>query len=377
MADNPTNISGVQLKAEKGASILLIDDHQEVLDSLKAALENAIQGTPVDVKVWLPSEGDGDPLAKLESLVDKDTTLVATDYDLTNRVRGLFGLTIVGWCQRRFIPVGDFSRGNVAALPKEPNLFELRVPPNDVEGARFIASTCFGFHGIRTAIASNEKILSKLSLAGVLATLLSRRHLESEFALYMTRLGASNSALLDELKAIADNNQPSAADKKQLLTYVLGHVLLNAILKYPGPILSDKALCAYVATSDNEADSLYELFRSAKYDGPFSSDARYYWRGDVDNRIDELGVAVEGEEFEMFGDFNRAVVERTLGRKLQSHDCNRCGGVKGGFLCPFTQRPVCLRSDCSVAASSWIPQGAQLCRVERDFYDEWAPLLGL
>src|SRR5580700_2219033 len=217
-------------------SILLIDDHQEVLNGLKTALEATLKGEAVDIKAWLPSEKDGDPLKKLEELVDDNTVLVATDYDLTSTVRGLFGLSIVGWCQRRFIPVGDFSRGNVAALPKEPNLFELRVPPSDAEGARFIASTYLGFQTIKNAIRSDKTILtSRLSLAAVLASLLSKGRLESEFALYMTRLGASNSALLEKLKDL-NNADPSDSDKARLLTYVLGHVLLNAILKYPGPI---------------------------------------------------------------------------------------------------------------------------------------------
>jgi hypothetical protein len=359
-------------------SILLIDDHQAWLDNLRLALVDALNDSSVEVRTWLPSVNDSDPLAKLESLVDRNTVLVATDYDLTSGMRGLFGPTIVGWCQQRFIPVGDFSRGNVAALPKEPNLFELRIPANDADGARFIASTFNGFRSIRKSIESDPKIISsKLSLAGVLATLLEKRELESQFALYMTRLGAANSYLLEKLKEFAGATQPSPSDKERLLTYVLGHVLLNAILKYPGPILSEKALCAYLATSDDETESIFGIFQAAAYRGPFGLSARYYWRDEVDNKIDQLGVSVDSEQFEMFSDFNRNVVERALGRKLGNHGCSRCGGEKGGFLCPFTQRPVCLRSDCSVAASSWIPQGAQLCRVERDFYDEWAPLLGL
>lgn len=55
-------------------------------------------------------------------------------------------------------------------------------------------------------------------------------------------------------------------------------------------------------------------------------------------------------------------------RPLANHVCPRdgCGGRRGGFLCPFTFRTVCTRIDCSIAASGWIPQGAQLSRVERE-----------
>jgi hypothetical protein len=359
-------------------SILLIDDKIDLLEGLEAALLVSLQDADVQVGTWRPSEDDGDPLAKLKSIVDAATVLVATDYDLTSSVRGLFGLSIVAWCQRNFIPVGDFSRGNVAALPKEPNLFELRIPPNEEEAAKFIASTFRGFRAIAAAIQHDAKLISsKLSLSAVLASVLAKPEIESQFALYMSRLGASNSSLLEQLKYFAGPAQPTADDKARLLSYVLGHVLFNAILKYPGPILSGKALCAYLATSDVEADDVAAIFIDARFEGPFADSGSFFWRDLVDKKIDELGAALDGEQFEMFADFNRAVVERYLGRSLENHDCERCGGVKGGFLCPFTQRPVCLRSDCSVAASSWIPQGAQLCRVEKDFYDEWAPLLGL
>ncbi|MGD9920591.1 MAG: hypothetical protein AB7V13_03965 [Pseudorhodoplanes sp.] len=356
-------------------SILLIDDNEEYLGALAHALEASIKGE-VEVRTWLPTEDD--PLVKLDSLVDDDTILVATDYDLTSQVRGLFGMTIVGWCQKRLIPVGDFSRKNIADLPKEPNLFELRVPATEEEGAAFISATASGFRELRRSLTANPEILkAKLSLAGVLATLLRKRELESQFALYMTRLGASNSSLLDQLRRFAGPEQPTDDEKRQLLAYVLGHVLPNAILKYPGPILSEKALCAYIATADEEGEALAQIFESERYAGPFSAQGRYYWRDQVDDRIDALAGNIDSAKFEMFSDYNRASVEKAAGRKLANHGCQRCGGTKGGFLCPFMRRPVCLRPDCSVSASSWVPQGAQLCRVERDFYDEWAPLLGL
>ena len=170
--------------------------------------------------------------------------------------------------------------------------------------------------------------------------------------------------------------QPGDQEKTRLLAYVLGHVLLNAVLKYPGPILSGEVLCAYLATAPNEIDPLTDLFKEARYEGPFRNDASLFWRDDVDSILDRLAVDIAEDHFESFGDFNRGVAETALNRKLVPHSCRRCKGVKGGFWCPFTTRPVCERADCSIPASSWIPSGAQLCRVERDFYDEWAPILG-
>ena len=148
------------------------------------------------------------------------------------------------------------------------------------------------------------------------------------------------------------------------------------MLKYPGPILSDKALCAYFACDVADADSLMKLFKGAAYSGPFSRDGRYVWREDIDQVVlDELSAGqplAAGSDAELF----RLVAERMLHAKLHNHGCPRCGGTLGGFLCPFTTRAVCLREDCSVAAVGWIPQGAQLSRIEKTYFEEWAPLLG-
>jgi hypothetical protein len=359
-------------------SILLVDDKEDVLRSLHRQLASKLGDVDVDLKEWVPRLEDGELDDAFAVRVDAETALVVTDYDLTTSVKGLFGLSIVAWSQNRSIPVGDFSRGKRDSLPKEPNLFELRVPPNDEEGAEFISSVFRGFQAFKSTLeAAPQLVAEKRSLAAVLAAILGRPHLESSFALYMSRLGAANSALLQKLREFAGEAAPEDAEKKRLLVYVLGHVLFNAILKYPGPILSEKAIAAYIATGVKELEALDGVFAKARYSGPFSGGRRFYWREDVDSVLDELGANVADGDFASFADYNRHVVGAALSRELTVHQCVRCEGKKGGFWCPFTQRAVCERADCSVPASSWIPQGAQLCRVERDFYDEWAPLLGL
>ena len=358
----------------KTPSIVLVDDNKDVLDGLATQLATHFVEGQVDIRPWQPV-AEEDPKIVFDNLVDASTALVVTDYDLTMGLKGLFGLTIVGWCQKQAIPVGDFSRGNTSALPEEPNLFELRVPADDVEGAKFIASTFNGFLAIKDGLAGMPELESGFSPAGVLADLLGRPDLESQFALYMSRLGSANSSLLQRLSESA-HSPKTAEEIQQVLTYVLGHLLLNAILKYPGPILSARALCAYCGTTEKESNTLHELFSTALYEGPFGENSHYYWREDVDGCLNELAKTISSDSFDDLGAFNRAVCEAAIDRDLEIHSCNRpgCGGKRGGFLCPFTMKTVC--QACSVDASSWIPQGAELSRADRDFYDEWAPLLG-
>lgn len=357
-------------------SLVLVDDDQALLDKLVGEMEARLADLQAEVRPWSPTENEK-PLEKLEALVDQSTVLVVTDYDLTAGGRtGLFGPTVVGWSQQRALPVGDFSRMTVNALPKEPNFFELRVPTENT--AAFIEQAFRGFHAIRQAIMGNAAAYLPLrSPASVLATLLGRPEIESQLALYSPTFGPTSGALLQRVQATAsDAIEPSDNDKLSLIAYVAGHVLLNAVLKYPGPILHRDALCAYVATDRSGFDRVADVFRDARYEGPFSGSGAFFWRDKVDDRLEHLSEGLE-DEAETIGALNRAIIERAIGEPLPRHGCKRCDGDNGGFYCPFTDRAVCTRSDCSISSSSWVPDGARVCRVESGFYEEWAPLLGL
>jgi hypothetical protein len=360
-------------------SIVLIDDDSRLLSQLRDALDKHLLQQPADIRTWIPEDGQ-EPLAELERLVDRGTLLVVTDFDLTKAgLTGMFGVTVVTWCQAHSVPVGDFSRKHVANLPREPNLFELRVPTDIETAATYAAGMYLGFKELRDLLEVRAaEVADMQSPAEVLASLLGHPELEGQFAQYMSRISASNAFLLEQLSTVAqpDAGVADGSRKRQLLAYIIGHVLANAVLRYPGPILSEKALCAYVSTVQAEAASVGEAFRDARYTGPFAANGPYFWRSEVDRVIEGEGAQLGDASFDTFGEYNRAVVEAMLKRRLATHECPRCGGRNGGYLCPLTGRTVCERADCSVAANSWIPAGADVCRIEKDYYDEWAPLLG-
>lgn len=359
------------------SSILLIDDDEAALQRLTDALRSKV-GDEAEIRTWPPIRADEDPQAEFEKRVDADTTLVVTDYDLTRQGRtGLFGATIVTWCQNRAIPVGDFSRGGRSGLPKEPDLFELRVPTQPGRDAEYIAALFRGFRDIHQWFEARPQLLKLKSPAAVLAEGLGVPALENEFALY-SRL-PSTGALVDMIKETADEKaKPDSDQRRKLITYIAGHLLVNSVLRFPGPILSSRALLAYCGVDVAEADAVTQLFTQAAYAGPFADLDRFFWFGKVDGTLDEVSVnLVSAGEPETIGEANREAIEAKLGKTLQRHTCPRCDGKNGGFWCPFTDRTVCQLPNCSVAVTSWIPQGARLCRVERGFYDEWAPVLGL
>ena len=365
-------------------AILFVDDEEENLARLLEAMKDGSHDH-LQLIEWVPQDTEDIATegAFKKQLEKGDVRLVVTDYDLTKSMSGFFGHSVVAWCQRRSIPVVEFSRRNADTLTREPSLFEFRMPTDVEKAATTIKNIFDGFLKIRKWLKNNQQVLEeRRSLASVLAAILDSAESEKYLAPYMTRLGSFNAALLEKLKQFAGENhrpgKPNKEDKTSLLTYVLGHLLCNAILKYPGPILSKQAVAAYIASTQGEVQNLKGLLKAAEYSGPFSAGADFYWKDKVDEIIDELAMNLTEDDFESFGDYNRKVLESKLDNSLKPHNCSRsgCNGLKGGFWCPFTERVVCHRSDCSVPSSSWIPSGAQLCRVERDFYEEWAPLLG-
>lgn len=362
-------------------TILLIDDNEEFLGELETELKSRLKEVALIV-TWVPRKDDF-PSQTFEKLLDdNDIRLVVTDYDLTKQGQlGFFGATVVDWCQNRGIPVGDFSRGNASSLAQEPNLFELRVPVDSNDAAAdYVAAVFRGFTGIRDAIDANDTLLSQRSPAAALALLLGAKGLESQFSQYGIRYGGANSALIDRVSETAPEHLKPAKEKKAaLLAYIMGHLLRNAVLRFPGPILTGEALAAYLAV-DQAVESRYlPAFASARYVGPFAELDDYYWTRQVDEVLSGYDDKVpENDQFASTGSYNRARIEAGLGVKLTlSTACGRCDGTEGGFLCPFTHRTVCQRPDCSVVSNVWIPAGARLSRFERDFYDEWAPILGM
>lgn len=363
-------------------TILLIDDKADLLRELEDALKAQLSLGEAAVIAWAPKDAE-DPTSKFEEFrTENDLRLVVTDYDLTEGGQlGFFGATVVDWCQSRAIPVGDFSRGHVSALPVEPNLFELRVPvaSNDL-AAKHIAAVYRGFESIRAAIAGDGTLTERRSPASALAALLGARNDESQFAQYGMRYGSANSALIDRFAETApEDKKPSQADKAAILSYIMGHLLLNAVLRFPGPILTRNALAAYLGVNAVEHETIEPLFEAARYEGPFAALGPYFWTGKVDDKLAEFAQKIPpDQQFESPGEMNRKSVEIELGRELaRPPGCKRCEGKNGGFLCPFTNRTVCQRSDCSVVSNIWVPQGARLSRIEREFYDEWAPILGM
>jgi len=352
-------------------NILLIDDVQEVLKEWTTALTALKGDRAFEIRQWLPSAEDETAEAGFDKHVNEDTVLVVTDYDLSKGGQnGLRGSAIVNWCNRRLLPVADYSRDNKARLPKEPDQYELRADSNAEKSAPYMLNLFDGFVSLKKSITENWQTLGqKQSPAAILAEVLGRPLEESRFALYGVKIGATN--LMETMEETANRDH----EKQRFMTYLLGHLLFNVIMRFPGPIVDCRALAAFLGVNVSEMGKLAESFENAKYNGPFGNEAPYYWLSDVEEVLESFPDPGEVGGSPSIGKLNRLILEAKFGT-LAKHDCPRCYGEEGGFICAFTKKTVCLRNDCSVASNTWIPQGARLCRIEKLYYNEWAPMLG-
>ena len=361
------------------SAIVLIDDNAQLLDGLRDAVKDRLPG--VRIATWRPSSEDSQNVkgAFRERVDDGETILVATDQDLTTGgLLGFFGATIVNWCQQLAIPVGDFSRWTPQPFQRDTDLFKLRIPPDDEDGAEYLTAAYHGFIELAAAISELNLKPGTTSLAKYLAYAVERPHLESDFALYMARLGNGGTAVATRIIGSQSATSPADRSPEAAISYTLGHYLANVITRFAGPLLGIDALCAYVGAGTDEGDELAKMFDAARYTGPFSGLDKLFWRETVDADLEDLFDSAT-DSADDIGAFRRTAIETKLDRSLTQHECDRngCDGKRGGFHCPLTSRPVCVRSDCSVAGSGWIPSGATSSRVEREYHDEWAPLLGL
>lgn len=353
--------------------ILVIDDEEDRLHQLATAVQDQLPG--IAVTTWQPVAGSEDPVETFQHHLEKPTGLIVTDHDLTKGITGLLGSNITAWSQQRFIAVCNFSRNPRSNLPRQSNFFELRVPaePDETARAEFVASVYRGFQTLHDYVSAHHDGIAPA--AALLAGAMGYPSLQDELAPYITSVGSASSSILQSLREAGD--MPVGDAQADFQAFILGHVLINAVLEFPGPVLSRQTLTAYCAFGEEATDDIANLFADAAYTGPFAAPGSYFIRALVDERIDQLAASLAGVELTAteVDEYNHAVVEQAIGRGVP-HQCPRCEGTRGGLWCPFTKRPVCTREDCSVTSATWIPRGATLCRVERDYHDEWAPLLG-
>ena len=357
--------------------ILIIDDKLDHSKKMSEMLKKEYNLKAGEIDVWDPKSGHNDPFKAIEAKLDEGPTLVICDFDLTEKsgIRGLFGPLISKMCHSRLIPVGEYTRKDIFKIPTTTNLFNISIDRDNCTAAAEIVAVYRGFKTINKLVADDAQSISQdLSYSNVLARILGREYLYYEFSKYMDSFERVNEFLIQYLENKENFGNDLELAKNRVISYVIGHVLLNTVLRYPGPILSEQILCSYLSISKKEKVWLKNNFQKAIYHGPFSEMGTYYWLEIVDNIIDKNSKDIGNVSY--VGAFNQAVV-KNMKKDIKLHKCKRSKTEcqKGGYYCPFTKQTVCEHENCSVISTGWIPIGANICRVEREYFDTWQPIL--
>ena len=238
--------------------------------------------------------------------------LVVTYYDPNNSLNNILGPSIVRSCKSKLVPVGEFSKESRFGFLERPNLFDIRFPSNTECIPSYIANLYDGFKMIREHLNVNPQITKNgMKLSNIMANIAQRDEMYNEFYWYTENIDRSNNNLVLYMTEYASNSgKPNQRDIKYLLTYVIGHLFLNSVLKYPGPILSEDVLCSYLSIKRPAPESLQKIFSKAKYKGPFCKLGRFYWRRDIDTIIFNSSGDFNGD-YPGEGAFNRAVLKKS------------------------------------------------------------------
>ena len=251
-------------------SVLLVDDEEAMVTELEPALQAVLP--TFGVRTWVPARREENPRRRFMEQLDAETVLVVTDLDLMRRgPYGLSGDAIVAWSQEKLLPALLFTR-KADHLAKKPELFEITVPDglSSRDSATLIGGIAEGFAQVDDVLQANAELLQLRNPSAVLAGIVGPPAEASDFSLYDVRLGSASGSLAGELARTAPATvQPTVEDKVRVLRYIVGHLLLNSVLRFPGPIVSQPALRAYLGSDDAGTDDVTLLFVDAAYGGPF------------------------------------------------------------------------------------------------------------
>lgn len=293
--------------------------------------------------------------------------LIVVDHDLSQLKSSLSESIVTAAAHELAIPVCRYHRRSSAA-PKQASNWELNsnifAIDVDFNGAlpRTLLDALDGFKELQTRYENLDPKIRSNGPAVVLATILDKPGLATHFSLYTSGISFLNDPL------IVSQHQDDKTARKEMLAkripYVLGYWLYNSILKFPGIILNEEAAASYldIATNDFLLPDVAAFFQDARYRGPFSNSGTYWWRAILDDMLDDEDAHEYLKNHECPATVNRS-------------KCSRSGATPAGYYDLFTKKPI--SKDASVGSLSWIPQGADLARVDKERYEELAPILNL
>ena len=359
--------------------VLLFEDTPGDRDLFETELRRAFRGKPVEVLAFKGSTA-APPAVPYEVRIANDlgsrlnrVALIVCDQDLSgiDSYVGLSETNVSAVADDRGLPMTLYARGKKPAGKELLKRLKTRKPWTerkvvlDLDGRDFAGladdSVVFydGFRAIHDAL-NKKKLSGRQSLAATMAEILGEPEIVNQLALY----SSGDQQYLQ-------NIMPAATRKPAIrqASTAMGYWLWESILRFPGILVNEVAAAsllnidAGVFVSDKE---ISDLFKTAKYHGPFSEARSFWWRQKLQRILDEAKV-----------EDGLGLVKQKFPKKNRTRGCFCSVDHKkpAGFYCMVTEKPVSEGN--SRGKIAWLPAGADLARVENTTFDQKASWLGL
>lgn len=383
-------------------TILLIDDSDDKREILLSCLTKEFAGTDVTISAiskdnvddFLPAKDDtGENGPETNAPEDRfyfylisnpRVKLVVVDHDLSMLDSNLSESVVATACQNAGVPHCRYSRSTthqttrqkLNELVEQSHVYSVKIDITDIEVAEFgdnpespqkIKSIYEGFQSLELSLEKFDPEQLKNGPAQLLSEMLGFPGLSTVFHQYATAYSVFSEIIKIHQIIEEDSDQKTefADIIRRRLNYILGFWLHNVILRYPGIIINEIAAASYLNLSTEDFLTYSQKFSDAKYEGPFSTttETTYWWRYKLDDILIDSDCE-DGIEF-----LGKADIEN-----IKPSICYVSGGSPAGYYCLFEKKPI--SEEVSIGSLDWMPRGADLSRVNRDKYDEVAPLAG-
>lgn len=373
-------------------NIILIDDKPEIPEKLEKAIINHDAAFTNTIKTWNPKN-----LAELKTLYfdnkghpDKDSAadediwkrvlekqkidMVVVDHDLSGLDVRISESSITNACKQLGIPVCTYHRKppnndsqNLKDRVNQARSFSIEIEIDDgnefKNAAREIINIYQGFKEISEKILKLDKEILYGGPAKIISVILDKPELEAIFARYTSSSTLAADIIQYNDEGIMDEEIEEILQKR--IPFILGCWLYNYVLPFPGIILNNEAAASYINLDVEQfRNQYYSEFAKAQYTGPFSDSSNYWWRYDLDQIFFDENVEDATEYLANKGKKN-----------VQPCKCSVNPEITAGYYCLVKKQPISFEE--SVGHLSWIPEGADLCRIQRKIYRRLAPMMGL
>lgn len=378
---------------EKTSHILLIEDRDNIRDSIVDQITScANSSAPItihtitqdNVNSLIPETSTSNEATIVKSIHDiyPPLSLVVVDHDLSNLKASISESSITAAAHTLAIPVCRYHRKTASNSTYLDTLWELNskiysididapdIASGNLNFAHKILNILDGFQGLSNGYKTVPHEIKLKGAPAVLAHILEKPQLSDYFAAYSDGVGFLNDVIIVRQQQIINCSDDITQQKINLqkrIPYILGYWLFNSILRFPGLILNNIAASSYldIDIEDFNKDDIKDCFKSSRYQGPFSKYCDYWWRPMLDDMLIEYG-----DRNEILKEY--AAIDPNSIKQSISHVS---GESPAGYYDIFSNKPI--SKDDSVGNLSWIPPGADLARVDKELYEEIAPILGI